>query len=95
LNRSIEDKNAEARKFARIILDHYSSAGSKDSLNITLVEGYDIGIASAFVNQGFNYSPEQWRHQLDSSGADERSANAFRVPETGAALELASVRSVR
>jgi uncharacterized RDD family membrane protein YckC len=76
LNRSISDKNAEAEKFARIILQKYPGANSKDYLKIGLVEGYDIGIASAFVSQNFNYSLAEWRQRLDSSGA----ANAAPTP---------------
>ena len=39
LNRRIADKAAEAEKFARIVLQNYPEAGTKDSINISLTEG--------------------------------------------------------
>jgi uncharacterized RDD family membrane protein YckC len=78
LNRRIPDKAAEAEKFARIVLQTYPEASEKDSINIALNEGYDIGIASWFVNEGFNYSPAQWREKIDAS------ASASKPPTTPA-----------
>jgi uncharacterized RDD family membrane protein YckC len=69
LNRSVEDKEAEAAKFAGIILRSYPTANQKDALQITLAEGFDIGIASGFVSQGFVHSPQEWREKIGAPPA--------------------------
>jgi uncharacterized RDD family membrane protein YckC len=48
LNRRIQNQEEEARKLVRILLDGYPDAATKDSITVTLVEGYDLGIASWF-----------------------------------------------
>jgi hypothetical protein len=67
LNRKMENHDAEANKLAKILLEKYPDAATKDSITITTAEGYDLGIASWFFRQGFNYSPEQWRERLEPS----------------------------
>lgn len=67
LNCRIENHEAEAEKLVRILLEKYPDAGAKDSISITLAEGYDLGISSWFLRQGFNYSPEQWRQRLEAA----------------------------
>lgn len=67
LNRRIADHNAVANKIAKILLEKYPEAATKDSITITTAEGYDLGIASWFFRQGFNYSPGQWRERLDAA----------------------------
>ena len=69
LNKRIENQGAEAEKLVRILLEKYPDAGTKDSISIALAEGYDLGIFSWFVRQGFNYSPEQWRRRLEAASA--------------------------
>jgi hypothetical protein len=46
---------------ARIIVDRDPSAEKEDVIAISIVYGYDIGIASAWHSQNFVFSPEQWR----------------------------------
>jgi uncharacterized RDD family membrane protein YckC len=67
LNQRMADKETLGRKFARIVLETYPKAGAKDFITISFSEGYDIGIASWFLNHGFNYSPAQWREKIDAS----------------------------
>jgi uncharacterized RDD family membrane protein YckC len=67
LNKRIENHEAEAEKLVRILLEKYPDAGTKNSISITLSEGYDLGISSWFFRQGFNYSPEQWRERLEAA----------------------------
>lgn len=67
LNRRIENHDAEANKLVGILLEKYPDAATKDSITITLSEGYDLGIASWFYSQGFNFSPEQWRQRLEAA----------------------------
>ena len=64
LNRRIQNKEEEARKLVRILLDGYPDAATKDSITMTLVEGYDLGIASWSSRRAFNYSTAEWRRQL-------------------------------
>jgi hypothetical protein len=65
LNRRIENHDAEADKIVRILLEKYPDANTKNSIAVTLSEGYDLGIASSFRQRVFNYSPEQWRQRLE------------------------------
>lgn len=68
LNRRIQNHEEEAKKLARILLEKYPDAATKDSITITMAEGYDLGIASWFYRQGFSFSPEQWRERLEAAG---------------------------
>jgi hypothetical protein len=45
LNRKMENHDAEANKLAKILLEKYPDAATKDSISITTAEGYDLGIA--------------------------------------------------
>jgi uncharacterized RDD family membrane protein YckC len=65
LNRKMENHNAEANKLVGILLEKYPEAATKDSIAVFLREGYDLGIASWFNTQGFNFSPDQWRQRLE------------------------------
>jgi uncharacterized RDD family membrane protein YckC len=66
LKRRIQNHEEEARKMVRILFENYPDAATKDSINIFLAEGYNLGIASWFFRHGFNYSPEEWRQRLES-----------------------------
>jgi uncharacterized RDD family membrane protein YckC len=48
----------------QIISNGDPSADKEDIVAITLVYGYDIGIASAWRGRTFAYSPEQWRQRI-------------------------------
>lgn len=67
LNRRIQNHEAEAGKLVRILFHNYPDAATKDAITIVLAEGYDLGIASWFSRQVFNYSPEEWRRRLESA----------------------------
>lgn len=52
--------DALAVKFARIIMENYPEAKSKDSLNVTLTYGFDIGIWSQWFNQTHTFNPAEY-----------------------------------
>jgi uncharacterized RDD family membrane protein YckC len=61
VNHRIADKGAEAAKIARIILETNPAAANQDQIEITVVEGWDIGIASGFNSERFTHAPAEWR----------------------------------
>ena len=63
VNRPIADKEAEAAKIAGLILQAYPAAVGNDAMRITIAQGFDIGIASGWVTQGFVHSPREWREK--------------------------------
>lgn len=52
-----------AKQLARLALAADSSAHSLDVLQVSLVYGYDIGIASSWQSQNHVYSPREWATQ--------------------------------
>jgi uncharacterized RDD family membrane protein YckC len=57
-------KNVErAKQLANLALSADRSAGSLDVIQVTLVYGYDIGIASSWRSQNNAHSPAEWRAQ--------------------------------
>ena len=64
LARKIQDCDGFANRVAGIILAKYPEASGMDALRITVAYGYDIGIASSWTNQLFDFSPAQWRNRL-------------------------------
>ncbi len=62
----ILDPQALANKVARIALSTFSEADQKDVLSVSVVTGFDIGIASAWRSRHFAHSPAQWRERLQS-----------------------------
>jgi hypothetical protein len=67
VNRPIEDRDAEANKLMAILLEKFPDAGTKDAIVITLVEGYDLGIASWFRRYPYAYPPAQWRERISGT----------------------------
>jgi uncharacterized RDD family membrane protein YckC len=55
------DKQAFADNAVKIILAAYPEADRKDVIVVTLVHGFDIGIASAWRAEPFAHSPADWR----------------------------------
>ena len=49
-----------ARQLAKLALATDTSANSLDILQVTLVYGYDIGIASSWRSQNHAHSPQEW-----------------------------------
>lgn len=70
VNRRLTDRDEEANKLVKIVLEKFPAAATKDSIAVTVAEGYDLGIASWFFRQTYNYSPAQWRERIE-----QRSAN--------------------
>ena len=58
--RSVDDLDL-ARKIAETTLTTYPPAQQLDAFSVTLMHGYDIGIASYWNSRTFNGSPEDWR----------------------------------
>lgn len=56
------DEHALARRIAHIALATYPAARRLDTLSVTLVHGYDIGIASDWNAKTFDGPPGAWPH---------------------------------
>jgi uncharacterized RDD family membrane protein YckC len=61
LTKRVTDLDSLANRLARIILDRSPSAEKEDVIALSIVYGYDIGIASAWRSQNFSFSPAEWR----------------------------------
>jgi uncharacterized RDD family membrane protein YckC len=48
-----------AREFGEIILRQYPNAMTKDVVNISLVYGFDIGIASQWITRNYSFKPAE------------------------------------
>jgi uncharacterized RDD family membrane protein YckC len=66
LSRRVADLDSLANNSARIILDRDPAAEREDLIAISIVYGYDIGIASAWRSHDFSFSPGQWRKRFAS-----------------------------
>lgn len=55
------DEKTLARNIAEIALTTYPPAKQLDTFSVTLIHGYDIGIASKWSAKTFNASPGAWR----------------------------------
>lgn len=58
------DFEETADRFARLALTQNTGIEQEDLLVVTVVRGYDIGIASGWMRQRFAHSPAQWRVKL-------------------------------
>jgi len=56
------EEPALARRIAAVTLATYPAARQLDTLSVTLVHGYDIGIASNWDTKTFNGPPGDWQH---------------------------------
>jgi hypothetical protein len=63
LSRRVTDLDSLANRLARIIEDRDPAADKEDVIAISIVYGYDIGIASAWQGKNFTFLPEQWRER--------------------------------
>jgi len=59
-----QNEEMEATKVAAQVLAADPQAANRRSLVIRTVNGYTIGIASAFRSRNFEYAPEQWREKI-------------------------------
>lgn len=48
-----------ARRLANTIIDNYPEALEKDKIRVMLTYGYDIGIASRWSNQAYDFNPRE------------------------------------
>lgn len=53
-----------ANSAARTLLNSDPAAASEDVISVTVVYGYDIGIASRWRHESYALSPAQWRKRL-------------------------------
>lgn len=74
LSRRITDFDSLADRLVQIILSRDPAAANVDQIAISIVYGYDIGIASASRSRNFVYSPEQWRQRISATVGDGKSA---------------------
>jgi uncharacterized RDD family membrane protein YckC len=74
LSRRVADFDSLAARLARIILSRDPSAAQEDRIAISMVYGYDIGIASSSRTRTFVYSPAQWRQRISSIGGEGKAA---------------------
>ncbi|GAO03083.1 RDD family protein [Anaeromyxobacter sp. PSR-1] len=59
-----EDVPEAARQVAAAMLDHYADAASAPTVGVTVVRGWDVGVARLTHDQNFVHTPEQWRAEL-------------------------------
>jgi uncharacterized RDD family membrane protein YckC len=67
LSRRVADLDALANRCAQVTLARDPAAANEDFITVTIGYGYDIGIASAWSNRNYQYSPAQWRQRLAPS----------------------------
>ena len=52
-----KDNKTTAKEIGRVILQTYPEVRARDAISISIVYGYDIGIASSWIRENFNTSP--------------------------------------
>lgn len=62
--------DSAADRTVQVILNSDPSVAKEDVIAVTIVYGYDIGIASAWRSRSFAYSPEQWRQRISVRPTD-------------------------
>ncbi len=67
-----EDYQAAASEVASLVLSGYSEIMDKDVLGITVMYGFNIGIAHIWEEQNFYYSPQEWTEILDKKEIKEK-----------------------
>ena len=60
----LRDIDPLANRLAQIMLDRAPSSGSADAISLSLIYGYDIGIASSWNSQNLSFSPAAWRKRI-------------------------------
>jgi uncharacterized RDD family membrane protein YckC len=58
------DYEGAAREIAAIVLREYPGVMKKDVMAVTVMYGYDIGIARLWRSQNIQHSPQEWREIL-------------------------------
>ena len=62
-----ENNEALAVKIAKIVFDSKFTFNEGETLCITIVEGYDIGIASSFTSKNINGTLDEWKKAIPSA----------------------------
>lgn len=62
-----ENYDEVIRKIAAIVLNTYPKANSKNTINISVTYGFDIGIAKAWTRRSQSYSPQEWKELLSKN----------------------------
>jgi uncharacterized RDD family membrane protein YckC len=75
LSRRVTDVDSLADRLAEVILTRDPSAVNQDRIAISIVYGYDIGIASASRSRNFVYSPGQWQQRISALTDGGKSAD--------------------
>lgn len=58
---------ADATRVAAIVLSEFPTAREKDVIVVSIVYGYDIGIARSWLSQSFRYAPADWERMAAGS----------------------------
>lgn len=63
-----EDADQAAREVAAALLEHHPDAASAPTLAVTVVRGWDVGVARLTRAAHYVHTPEQWRDELAADG---------------------------
>ena len=66
LDSSHGDFDAIADRSAQTILTAWPAAAERDSIRVSVVYGFDIGIASSWRSQNFSFTPSEWKQRIDA-----------------------------
>jgi uncharacterized RDD family membrane protein YckC len=66
IDRSAEDYDALANRFAKITFDTFPNAERSDRLILNITYGYDIGLSTTHISHGFDYSPSEWHTRINA-----------------------------
>ncbi len=64
VRRKPEELNQEAEKIAKIILEEFPRASQKDQIVVSIVHGFDIGIAHLHSSMVVPHTPAEWRERI-------------------------------
>jgi hypothetical protein len=68
-----DDTRQVAREVAAAMLQHHAGAATAPTLAVTVIRGWDVGIASSTRDATFVQTPAQWRAELGSTLGKARS----------------------
>jgi uncharacterized RDD family membrane protein YckC len=70
LDRRVNNYDQLANRIARAIFENYLEAKQRDRITVTIIYGYDLGIAWANTHQTYNFSPLEWQRRIQSQVGD-------------------------
>ena len=65
-NGPAEDTKHAASEAAAVMLQQHPAAATAQRLIVTVIRGWDIGIARNVYTNNFQHTPAEWRAELDS-----------------------------